>query len=244
MKNTIKNHILNIVYPENITCINCDVDLDENTNHRYGLCSSCLLGIDWIKGRTCQSCGGPLADFHNNNICYNCEKVKSSLVSNAACFGYSGVGKDLIMDLKYNNKTYLGKHFAEMIADLISTTIIEEIDMIVSVPLHKKRFNERGYNQMDVVGQPLSKIVNIPYESTALQRLRNTPRLKNLDRMERKATTDALFKANPNVVAGKRVLLIDDIYTTGTTMNACARALLSENALLVYGIVLSVNFRD
>ena len=241
MKN-IKNHILNIIYPDSITCIGCGRDID--LTKRYGLCDVCISEVPWIKGRSCNACGGPLSEFYDSNICNSCAKFESVMVSCIACYGYSGLGKDLIMDLKYNRKTYLGVHLAEMMSDLINTTIIDDIDLITTVPLHKKRLLARGFNQMDLVGQPLSQLLEISYQNNAITRLRNTPRLKTLDRQDRKSTIDQLFEANRIFVVGKRVLLIDDIFTTGSTMNACAKALLDAGALTVYGAVLSVNFRD
>ncbi len=240
----IKNHLLNIIYPNDVSCLICDQDLDFQEKHRYGLCNECNTELDWIKGRTCKACGGPLPEFIENDTCYNCEKQVSYLTDCVACFGYSGLGKDLIMDLKYNRKTYLGIALSEMLGDVIIASFPHEIDVIVSVPLHSRRLAERGFNQMDLIGEPLSAKLGISYSKAALVRRKNTPRLKNLDRHDRKAIMDGLFLANKEHVLGKSVLLIDDIYTTGATMNACAKSLLDSGALNVYGAVLSVNFRD
>ena len=244
MMSQLKKHILNIIYPENICCISCDKDLGINETYRYGLCNACEAQITWITGRTCRACGGPLPIEHDSEICYNCEKVESVLIRCEACYGYSGLGKDLIMDLKYKRKTHLGKYLARMMADVVKTTLIDDVDLIVSVPLHKKRLNERGFNQMDVIGEALSVDLSMPYENSAITRTKNTPKMKTLDRQDRKHAINALFDANPDLVLGKRILLIDDIYTTGSTMNACAKSLLSAGALTVHGAVLSVNFRD
>lgn len=240
----VKNAMLNLLFPQDISCVACDVDLDLEKAYRYGLCDSCLKDIGWIKGPTCKACGGPLGQVTETGICYNCEKSVSYLENCEACFDYSGVGKDLIMDLKYNRKTYLGSVLASMMKDVIVSTYSQEIDLIVSVPLHQSRLRERGFNQMDLIGQPLSQMLEIPYSDKALIRNRKTPKLKELDRLERKEVMEGLFSAQKDYVLGKRVLLIDDIFTTGATMNACAKALFESGALNVYGAVLSVNFRD
>lgn len=239
-----KNHLLNIIFPSDVSCISCNRDLGTLRENPYGLCTKCSEKLDWIKGATCRTCGGPLSEFAEGEVCYNCEKQVSYLSDCEACFGYSGLGKDLIMDLKYNRKTYLGIPLAEMLGDVIGASYAYAFDIIVSVPLHRKRLAQRGFNQMDLVGEPLSVKLAVPYVGAALVRSTNTPRLKNLDRHDRKEVMEGLFSAKKECVLGKRVLLIDDIYTTGATMNACAKALLEAGALNVYGAVLSVNFRD
>jgi len=240
----IRDSILNMIFPRNISCAACDIDLDLNKVYRYRLCDTCLEGLGWIKGPTCKSCGGPLVQMTETGVCYNCDKTVSYLENCEACFDYSGIGKDLIMDLKYNRQTYLGQVLAEMMKDVITATYSSDIDLIVSVPLHRSRLRQRGFNQMDLIGGPLSEMVGIPYSDKALVRNRKTPRLKGLNRQDRKVVMEGLFSAQKSYVRGKRILLIDDIYTTGATMNACAKALFESGALNVYGAVLSVNFRD
>lgn len=244
MLKLIKDSVLNLIFPSHISCAACDLDLDLDKVHRYGLCESCLEDIGWIKGPTCKTCGGPLIQETEVGVCYNCQKSVSHLENCEACFDYSGIGKDLIMDLKYKRHTYLGEILAEMMRDVILATRSQEIDLIVSVPLHRNRLRQRGFNQMDLIGKPLSNMLRVPYSHEALVRSKNTPRLKGLDRLERKALMDGLFLADKKQVLGKRILLIDDIFTTGATMNACAKALFESGALNVYGAVLSVNFRD
>ena len=143
----IKNHLLNIIYPNDVSCLGCDKDLDMQIEHRYGLCCECNEKLDWIKGRTCKACGGPLPQFAEGEVCYNCEKQVSYLSDCEACFSYSGLGKDLIMDLKYNRKTYLGVSLSEMIGDVIIASFPYEFDIIASVPLHGRRLAERGFNR-------------------------------------------------------------------------------------------------
>lgn len=238
------SRILNLIYPEAISCNGCGKDLDMGVTHRYDLCHSCLQQIEWIKGRTCRTCGGPIQNASPYETCYSCMKKVSYLSHCEACFLYEGLGKQLIMDFKYNRKTYLGKMFGNMLGDLAKTAFSESIDMIVSVPLHEKRYAERGFNQMDLIGEPLAEVYDVPYRNYVLVRNMNTPKLKNLNRKERMNIMRDAFNVKPEEVLGKRILIIDDIYTTGATMNACAEVLLEAGALNVYGLVLSVNFRD
>tara|TARA_Y100000588_G_C14134494_1_gene873176 strand:+ start:188 stop:928 length:741 start_codon:yes stop_codon:yes gene_type:complete len=237
-------HLENLIFPPSITCNGCGKDLDMEISHRYDLCDVCIDQISWVKGKTCKACGGPLPQSYPQEICYNCMKKINYFTQVEACFLYDGLGKQLIMDLKYNRKTYLGQSLANMMYDVASTCFAEPIDLVVSVPLHKKRLAERGFNQMDLVGEPLSEKLEVQYNPEALIRNVNTPRLKNLDRKKRMDIMETAFLAQQSYVLGKRVLIIDDIYTTGATMNACAKVLLEAGALNVYGLALSVNFRD
>ena len=240
----LSSHLKNLMYPHAITCNGCGKDLDMEVKYRYDLCDVCMDEIKWIKGRTCKACGGPLPQSSCEEICYNCMKRASYFTQVEACFLYDGLGKELIMDLKYNRKTYLGKSLADMLHDVASTCFVQPFDLIVSVPLHKKRLAQRGFNQMDLVGNPLSEKLGTAYKPDVLMRRVNTPRLKNLNRRERMDIMETAFMVNRGQVLGKNVLIIDDIYTTGATMNACAKVLLEAGALNVYGIALSVNFRD
>jgi ComF family protein len=242
--NNLKEHLLNIVYPEGISCLGCGRDIELDLEYRYGLCSDCISEINWISGKTCKACGGPISELSESQMCHSCETRFSYLVNCEACFLYEGLGKDLIMELKYNRKTYLGKTLGKMLADVAGASYCETFDLVVSVPLHKRRYAERGFNQMDLIGEVTAEVLEVEYRSDALQRQTNTPRLKGLNRHERKDIMEGLFLADKQIVLGKRILLIDDIYTTGATMNACAKVLLEAGALNVYGSVLSVNFRD
>jgi len=236
--------ILNLIYPEGITCDGCGTELTQEKVSRYNLCDRCLDDVVWVKGPTCKSCGGPVPLVSETNICYNCMKRESYLSETQACFLYEGTGKKLIMDLKYNRKTFLGEPLGQMMYDVASASFAEAIDLILSVPLHKSRLSERGFNQMDLMGNPLSEKMGVPYSNTVLIRKVNTPKLKNLNRNERKNVMREAFLVEKESVLGKRILLIDDIFTTGSTMNACAKVLLEAGALNVYGLALSVNFRD
>lgn len=244
MIDEVKEHLLNLIFPKGNSCVACDREISLDAVHRYGLCSNCLKRVHFIKGRTCRACGGPIPNGSEENICHGCAKQVSYLDECIACFGYSGVGKDLIMKFKYERETFLGESLSYIMADIVKASLGETYDMIVAVPLHERRWAERGFNQMDIIGEHLSKQLNVEYVPSILMRTKDSPRLKNLDRYERKEIMEDLFSADSTVVLGKKILLIDDIFTTGATMNACARVLHEAGALNVYGLVLSVNFRD
>jgi ComF family protein len=236
--------VLNIVYPKKIACIYCGVDLSRHRAYRYELCESCAHEVKWIKGRSCKYCGAPIPNQLETPYCYTCAVGEHALESCLACFEYGNVGKQLIMDYKYNQSTYLSRYFSQMLYDNIIALGKCDFDIIVPVPLHTSRRRERGFNHMQNISQMLADQLGVLSSETALRRVKATPRLKNLNKEARKKVLKGVFQACSDQVSGKRILLIDDIFTTGSTMNLCAKALLSAGASEVHGAVLSVNIKD
>ena len=111
--------------------------------------------------------------------------------------------------------------------------------MVAAVPLSRQRFKQRGYNQAGLIGWPLAKALNVSYASQAIVRIRNTGSQVGLSIRERQENVSGAFSAYPRLVRGKNILIIDDVLTTGATMQACARVLLEAGANSVYGITLA-----
>jgi ComF family protein len=143
----------------------------------------------------------------------------------------------LLHELKYNkrflNGTFLGKQLAELKRDTIAKW---NIDFIIPVPLHKLKLAERGYNQSYYISKGLSKKLNIPFKNKIIKRKRFTQSQTNLTRKEREENLDKAFSiiSNENSIAGKMILIVDDVITTGATTNECAKALLNAGAKRIY----------
>jgi competence protein ComFC len=114
------------------------------------------------------------------------------------------------------------------------------IDIIVPVPLHMSRLAERGYNQAQLLSEVLAKEAALPCSPEAVSRQRNTQSQVTLNAMERQINLQDAFQAHPQLVSNKNILLIDDVYTTGATLSACAQAILEAGALAVYGLTVTV----
>ncbi len=112
------------------------------------------------------------------------------------------------------------------------------MDLITSVPLHLTRQRERGYNQAELLARHLARLRDLPYV-TVLARTRATEQQVGLDGMQRRANVSNAFSAIPQPVTGKNVLLVDDVSTTGATLDACAQALFQANARTVYGLTVT-----
>lgn len=209
------------------------------------LCPLCIDEISWIEGASCKKCSIPLYESsfdkplyeeeilrplpRPEHLCPECRE-DSPLDRNLSACLYEKPIKAGIHAFKYSDKTYLARVFALMMAKKLRSLPKEEqnFDLILSVPLHKKRLRHRGYNQADLLGKYLSKELEIPYDSKGLSRIRETQTMNRLSRSQRGPNVNGAFLLQNPGVKTKRILLIDDIYTTGATAKSIA-ALLKEH---------------
>lgn len=140
--------------------------------------------------------------------------------------------------LKYDNTPEMAEPLGQRLAERFSM-LNWTIDMIVPVPMHTTRLRERGYNQAQLLGEVTAQQLTIPCAADAIRRLRQTQSQVTLNAQERLANMQDAFEANPQIVSGQTILLIDDVYTTGATLAACAQAALDAGALAVYGLTVT-----
>ncbi|WP_419726057.1 ComF family protein [Terrisporobacter petrolearius] len=225
IKETIKIAI-NYIYPRNITCIICDNPI--KLKNPYSLCRSCFKELRFILDG-CNKCGKPIINRNLEresliecNYCYN----KTFYFDKAiACIEYDDISKKLILDFKYKSKTYLCRYVAYLMKEKI---ILEDIkaDYILFVPLHNKRLKKRGFNQAEKIANKLSDLINIPVLD-CVSREKNTKKLYRLNKEDREKELKNGFKVkdNINLIKNKNVILIDDIFTTGSTANEISKVL-------------------
>ena len=136
-----------------------------------------------------------------------------------------GAGEKAVYELKFSGNRAIARAAAELSAPLLLAEKFDYIDYIVPVPLHYRRFFKRGYNQSEVIASMLAKQLNKPYKNL-LKRTRSTQRQATLSREERLKNLQGAFAVKkPAHVSGKKILLVDDVLTTGATLHACAEAL-------------------
>lgn len=194
-------------------------------------CPECQRQIDRIQVPVCSICGSPSGTFSLCPECTNTPPVYTALRS--FCL-YSGPARRAIIQLKYSRDLGLGEALANQLASFLQT-LNWSIDLVTCVPLSRGRLRQRGYNQSAMIARPLAVSIPKPFLPVLLRKTREAPTQVGLSANDRRRNVDGAFEAGGALTA-KRVLVIDDVTTTGSTMNACARALLDAGAASVYGL--------
>ncbi|MCC8169954.1 MAG: hypothetical protein LIO59_06285 [Oscillospiraceae bacterium] len=152
---------------------------------------------------------------------------------------YSDTIRDIIIAYKFNGQRAYSDILSYILCDLLKDMQhLCEFDCVIPMPLSKKRMNERGFNQSALLAKPLADCLGVPYRDDILFRIRETKRQSRIKISERTANVQNAFEAAEDL-QDKRILLVDDIFTTGNTMNACAEALKQREAKNIVGIALT-----
>lgn len=217
----------------------CPVCSDVMTD-QSGICTTCRGKLKYIHNPRCLKCGKQMSDGERE-YCYDCMTHHHSYTQGIAVWGYTDGIKQSIYRFKYQNC----RCFADIYAQEIESQYAEHIkrwgaQAILPVPLHAKRLADRGFNQAKLVANALGKRLGIPSDDTVLIRDRSTVPQKELDDKQRFKNLENAFIITENVVKYKKVIILDDIYTTGATMDACAKALHEGGVHEVYSVVLCI----
>jgi ComF family protein len=160
-----------------------------------------------------------------------------------AVFEYGGAVATAIVRFKYAGRSDLGARFSAIMA-AAAALVAPEVDLVVPVPLHPRRLVERGFDQAALLAAPIARRLGIPHAARALLRTRATPPQASLDRAARAANVANAFRCSSRQVVGRRVLLVDDVRTTGATLSVCAEALRRGGAAHVRTLVLAARNRE
>lgn len=198
-------------------------------------CEDCQKRVLIISPQICELCGQPQ---HNQGLCSRCKKSPppySALISWAT---FSGPVRQVLLRLKYHHDLGLGEVLSRSLIYYLQG-LEWEIDMIVSIPLGVARLKRRGYNQADLIARPLASGSGYLYNKTAVIRERETLSQVGLTVSQRKSNMDGAFRADPLRVANRSILIVDDVSTSGATIEACTAAVLQAGARKVYGLTLA-----
>ena len=224
--------MISLIYP--LRCPVCDRPV-----RPYGedICLACMKKLKALKQPFCEKCGKKISK--PTGICMDCSRREHTFTRCRSAFEYDTV-RASIYRFKYLGRREYSKVFAEM-TDRILADYLYGVrpDAIVPVPLSREKERTRGYNQARAYAGELSKLMNIPLLDDALIRVRNTAPMKLLPPPERAKNLKNAFKSGQNVVKSKSILLVDDIYTTGATMDECAKVLFEAGADKVYCVALA-----
>ena len=223
--------LFNLIFPAE--CSLCPNPL-ETIRQKY-ICSDCLKKIKAIGLPVCEKCGKPLVSSFSlvqHPLCRECRIMGRYFVFARAVGTYEGVLKKAIWLFKYNGKTGLQDILGSLLIDRIrhlgwvNNSGEKGIDIIVPVPLHKTKLKARGYNQSEILAVFMGKKMNIPVSRNNLMRIKATTTQASLKRKERiKNIHNAFSIRQSEKFSAKRILLIDDVLTTGATSNECSRIL-------------------
>jgi ComF family protein len=199
-----------------------------------GLCDKCLKQVVYIKDNICPICGKPHNEEHNL-LCSGCREQKPEYLLCRSAFEYDGPIKEALHHLKFEGRTDLAGPLAKLLLEYLDKHCPElkysSPHQVIGVPLSPKRERSRGFNQADIFAEALSKRLAIPNGADILIRVKETKPQFNLDRKDRLHNISGAFKVkHPHKVSGQRFLLVDDIYTTGSTTLECTRVLLEAGA--------------
>lgn len=203
------------------------------------MCDSCFRKIRFITGAKCHRCGRPLplppSETNEKLLCLSCLQNKRKAYDLArSVFVYDFFSRDAILKLKYADRIDL-RHFFVNYMLQAGIDLFDKTDLIIPVPLSKRRRLKRKYNQAGVLGDLLAKRLKKPYSATTLIRIRHTKKQENISRQQRENNVkNAFFVTKPHIVRDKHILLIDDVLTTGSTADACAKTLKKAGAKAVY----------
>jgi competence protein ComFC len=202
----------------------------------YLICDSCRQSLNPINPPLCPRCGKPQSSA---DLCSGCATWQAEIDGIRSAFQFEGVLREAIHQLKYKNIKILATPLARLLSDYLSANPLPA-DVLVPVPLHPRRLKERGYNQSRLLARELGKLVNLPLVSDCLVRNRHAPpQARTLTLDERRANVIGAFTCRDQRLKGKQVLLIDDVSTSGATLNACAAALKASGATSVWGLTIA-----
>lgn len=227
MKQDLKLKLLHAVFPNKCPACHKVVLYNEL------FCKECLDKFDRPKGERCQTC------FSLKEKC-DCKKHPKFHVKSAAPFLYKSAAKDSLITLKKLKHKRLARFFADNMARTIETEFKDvEFDAIIPVPLHKDKLKSRGYNQSELLAEEISLILNVPVKSGVLIQKDKAKSQHTLAYKERHSNVKGIYRAGGVPIECQRVLLIDDIMTSGATLNECAKMLRLEGVTKIYCITVA-----
>ena len=226
LASTLKRGALDLLFPSR--CAGCG---------RAGelLCSTCLESAQRLDSRVCRRCATPT---HGGTLCGACAAAPPPLYRMIAAFTYESAIRRAIHSFKYEDVRALAPVLADALASDPRLRRLEA-DALAPVPLHERRLHERGYNQAELLAREIAARTGLPMRTDLVQRTGGGPsQVETADYRVRRANVEDAFEATESA-RGLRLMLVDDVATTGSTLNACARVLLKAGARRVGAIVLA-----
>lgn len=230
--------LLSFLFVNEYNCILCGRELPVIT--RYHLCSGCYAKQEVIGADACLKCGRMISG--EGQYCLDCQNREMSFDRAFSPLCYSGGAASLVMDLKFHNKKYIATPLAKWMTDKFLESGLTP-DVVMPVPLHAHRKRQRGYNQSELLAKEIAGGLHLPIDVTSVSRVKETlasSKLQGGRQAREENMKDAFVVLDKGSVAGKRILLVDDVLTTGTTANELSKALKKAGAAAVYLVTYAV----
>lgn len=242
MASTCFRTALDFLFPP--LCVSCGTIVGEP----YALCSRCWSEISFVEGALCERCGLPFEiDPGEKAVCGACYASPTIFDCARSVLYYDEFSKRLILGFKHGDRLEPAPAFARWF-ERTGRSLAEEADYIIPVPLHRSRLWRRRYNQSAILAQGIARCVGKTYAPHLLERVRATPTQGSMPsakaRHRNVTTAFRVTKQKDIEIRGENVLILDDVYTTGATLNACAKALRSAGVSRVGGLTLARVVRD
>ncbi len=218
---------LDALYVENCKCALCGRELKDEG---LSFCDACKVHLNLIEN-CCVRCGTPLP---SDGYCPNCKNTHRFFEKNCAAAEYSGRIKDMILKYKFGGRKYLASAMAGLLETALNR-LGESADLLVPVPSSPERIKKRGFDHTALLAGKLSLLCGIETSGGVLKRISESKPQIESAKSERLSNLERVFEADKSV-EGMSVILVDDVITTGATLNECARALKESGASAVYGI--------
>lgn len=202
-----------------------------------GLCRICVAQIHWIDTPACRCCGQPLTPGEGT-LCPACRRDPLAIDGIVAAAEYSGPVRAAVLRFKYRYRRDLARALEQVLLRGVAARL-PPADLVIPVPLHPLRQRARGFNQAEGLARALARHLGCRYDGRALIRMHLTPPQAGLSRLERRRNLADAFRADPLRVAGQRISVVDDVCTTGSTLEACASALRAAGATRVWGCAIA-----
>lgn len=229
-----RDKVTDLLFPGR--CVVCDEIVGRQGE---SLCSGCRNKIIYIREPCCMKCGKQLKD-PDQEYCNDCVRMKHTYTQGTALYDYGSMA-DSIFRFKYGGRMeYASFYGREIYAKRIGWLTARHADALVPVPIHPSRKRTRGYNQAELIAKKVSELSGIPVEASLIRRVKKTRPLKGLSHFERQNNLKRAFKIETNDVKLNTIVIIDDIYTTGATIDAMAQAFREKGVKQIYFIALAV----
>lgn len=224
-------HIIDLVYPRR--CPLC-MNIIGNVYKNGYICARCRTQLPYIAPPFCLKCGKHIGD-EEQEYCSDCQRHPKSFERGFPVFSYEGKLKDSVWAFKYKNKREFAESYAEEIMRCHGETLLLlEADALIPVPVHASRYRRRGYNQAELLAEALALRLGLPVYGKELVRVSKTHVQKDLNDKERYNNLKNAFKRQENSVKLDTVILVDDIYTSGATIEACTNVLKGTGVSKIY----------